>query len=322
MSIKGSASQKTKKLLVKGFYLLSVLVLLVVSIITFATMPSQDYSVMMVAGNVGLFIITVLLTSKFFYSATFSKGLRYKYFSVLGLTTLGFSTNVTLIRSLQECGHLVAWYAALIVYLHLLFNYMLVPTTTKGVFLGVLISLLSVVVPQAHILLVLLVLSSLTIYKQNPWKYRLQAIVPVAISVIIAVLVFQNIPLISSFEVQFPFSVSSSTKLLMIFLLCNYFLYITTKPTIKTALYILSFIVILAISTLIPQLLSYNSHSIIDRMWYTLLLFYPVLLNATVLSFDAKLETAVSFRALGKDVAIRTTAATIVAILLWFFFIR
>jgi hypothetical protein len=199
---------------------------------------------------------------------------------------------------------------------------MLVPTTTKGVFLGVLISLLSVVVPQAHILLVLLVLSSLTIYKQNPWKYRLQAIVPVAISVIIAVLVFQNIPLISSFEVQFPFSVSSSTKLLMIFLLCNYFLYITTKPTIKTALYILSFIVILAISTLIPQLLSYNSHSIIDRMWYTLLLFYPVLLNATVLSFDAKLETAVSFRALGKDVAIRTTAATIVAILLWFFFIR
>lgn len=322
MAIKGSASQKTKKLLVKGFYLLSVLVLFTVSIVTFTTMPSQDYSVLMVAGNVGLFIVTVLLTSKFFYSATFSKGLRYKYFSVLGLATLGFSTNSTLIHSLQECGHLIGWYAALIVYLHLLFNYMLVPTTTKGILLGVLISLLSVVVPQSHILLVLLVFASLIIYKQNPWKYRLQAIVPVAISVIIAVLVFQNIPLITSFELQFPLSVSSSTKLLMVFLLCNYFLYITTKPTIKTALYILSFIVILAICTFIPQLLSYNSHSIIDRMWYTLLLFYPVLLYATVLSFDAKLETAVSFRALGKDVAIRTTTASIFAIALWYFFIQ
>jgi len=322
MAIKSSASQKTKKLIIKGFYLLSVLLLITVSIITFATMPSQDYSVLMISGNVLLFIVTVILTSKFFYSATYSKGLRYKYFSVLGLATLGFSTNITLIHSLQECGHLVGWYAALTVYLHLLYNYMLVPTTTKGVILGFLISLLSVIVPQSHLLLVLLVLTSLTIYKQNPWKYRLQAILPVAISVVVGVLLFQNLPFISSIELQFPFSVTSSTKLLFLFLLTNYFLYITTKPTIKTALYILSFLVILTISIVVPQLLSYNSHSIIDRMWYTILLFYPVLLYATVLSFDAKLETAVSFRALGKDVVIRTTTASIVSVLLWYFLLR
>ena len=322
MSIKGSANKNTKKLLVNGFYLFSVLVLIAVSFITFTIMPTQDYSVLMVLGNIGLFILTVILTSNFLYNSTFSKGLRYKYFSVLGIATLGFSTHTTLIHSLQVCGHLIGWYASLIVFLHLLYNYMLVPTTTKGVILGVLISLLSVVVPQSHILLVLLVLAALTIYKQNPWKYRLQAIFPVALSVIVAVIVLQNIPLVSSFELQFPLSVSSITKLLMVYLLCNYFLYITTKHTIKTALYILSFVVILSISTLLPQLLSYNSHSIIERMWYTLLLFYPVMFYATVLSFDAKLETAPSFRALGKDVAMRTSAASLLSIAIWYLFIR
>lgn len=322
MSIKGSASKTSKKLIVYGFYLLSIVILLTVGIITFTTMPKDEYSPMMVSGNILLFIGTVFLTANFLYSATFSKGLRYKYFSVVGLATLGYTCNTTLLHSLQNCGHLVAWYGAIVVYLHLEYNYMLVPTTTKGILLGVLISLLSVIVPQSHLLLVLLVISSLLIYKQNPWKYRMQAILPVAFSVIVGVITFQNIPSISSIELTFPMTVTSTTTLLFLFLLANCFLYITTKPTVKTALYTLSFLAVLSLTVVVPQLLSYNNHSIVERMWQSLMMFYPVLFYATIVSFDAKLETASSFRALAKDVFIRTSLASIVSLSLWYFFIR
>lgn len=322
MSINKTANKKAKKLLVNGFYLLSVLLIIFVGIVTFSTMPSNDYSVLMVTGNYILYICTVFLTSKLLYNATFSKGLRYKYFSVLGISTLGFSLNPTLLQSFQQCGHLIGWYGGVILFLTLLYNYILVPTTTKGILIGILVSLLSVVVPYSHLLLVLTILSSIFIYKQNNWKYRFQAVVPIAITIIIGVNLFWNIELISTITTSFPQTIQSETKLLFVFLLIHTFVYLTIKPTIRHALYVFSFLFAIGVTTLLPHFLSYQQHLLIDRVWQGLLLSYPILFYATVLSFDARLETENSFRSLVTNVVIRSSIAVVISLLVWFFLLQ
>jgi hypothetical protein len=322
MSINKTANKKAKKLLVNGFYLLSVLLLLFVGIVTFSTMPTSDYSVLMVTGNFVLFLCTVFLSSKLLYNAAFSKGLRYKHFSVLGISALGFSLNPTLLHSLQQSGSLVTWYFGVILFLALLYNYILVPTTTKGILIGGLVALLSVVVPHSHIQLVLIVIFSLFIFKQNNWKYRFQALVPIAISIIIGVNVFWNIDFIDTFATNFPQTIQSETKLLFVFLLIHTLIYLTIKPTKRHALYVLSFLLTIAITVAIPHFLSYQQHSLVERVWRVMLMSYPVLFYAAVLSFDARLETENSFRSLVTNVVLRSSIAVVISLIVWFFVLK
>jgi|GEM_PF-3406097 len=321
MSMKSSVNKKTKKLLVNGFYLISILILALVGISTFLTIPSLEGIVGTVTFNYLLFLTTVLLTSKLCYSATFSKGLRYKYFSVLGITSIGFSLHLTLLESLQQCGYLISWYLGVILFLSLLYNYILVPTVTKGIVLGALISLLSVLVPQMHFLFVVLVLTSIGIYKQNKMKFRFQAILPIAISIVVFVNLFWNIDFISNFSLNFPSSIHNYTKLLFLFLVFHFLFYVTNKPTIRTLFYLVSFFFAIGISIVVPMALSFHPQFALERIWHILLLTFPVLLYATVLSFDATLDTVTSYKSLFKTVAIRTTLSFVIAGSVWYLWV-